>query len=222
MISKFIRKARRLLDYYQEYGFLECYRHIYADSIGYDKFAIFERDLSEPVEKVYAGIPIKIRLLHRSEKDINRLVEFWPDYYTNRLNTPQKTREIITSRLSAGEKCMIAEYEGKIIHMNWIGFQNTHLFNPFVLKKGIGAGEALSYQIYCAEKYRGNNIMSAVASQMFNLLKRGCYKKIVSYVAPHNYASIKVFTKMSGKPVQTLYYLGILGFRVSFLSRKEG
>ncbi len=221
MTSKFIRKARRLRDYYQEYGFLECCRHIYADATGYDKFAIFERDLSEPVEKVYARIPIKIRLLQQSEKDINRLVEFWPDFYTNRLNTPQKIREIIMSRLSAGEKCMIAEYEGKIIYMNWIGFQNTHLFNPYVLKKGIGADEAFSYNSYCADEYRGNNIMSAVFSQMFNLLKRKCYKKIIGYVSPHNYASIKIVTKMFGKQIQTLHYIGILGFRISFLSRRS-
>jgi RimJ/RimL family protein N-acetyltransferase len=143
--------------------------------------------------------------------------------YAPTLSTPQRIKELIINRVSAGEECIITEYEGKIIHMNWIGFQNTHLFNPsYILKRGIGADEALSYNIYCAPEYRGNHIMGAVFSEIFNLLKRKCYQKLIGYVLPDNYASIKVVTKFLGKPVQTLHFLSIFGINISFLSKRSG
>lgn len=218
MISKFIRKAGKLRDYYKEKGFGEFCRHICVDSIRYDKMVFFERDLSKLLEEVHARIPIKIRLLSQSEKDISRLTEFWPDFYAPTINNPQNIREMIVSRLSAGEECMIAEYEGKITHMNWYGFQNTYLFNPYVSKRGIGVDEFLSYNTYCAPEYRGNRIMNAVHSAMFNLLNERRYKKLITYVGPQNYSSMKVVIQICGKPVKTLHCISLLGFRKYFFT----
>lgn len=220
MNSKFTRKIRLLRDYYKAKGLTELCRFIIAWSIHYNKYYIHERDLSKPINMVQARIPVKIRLLSRSEDDINRLTEFWPDDYAPLINTPQNIREIIVSRLSAGEECIITEYEGKIVLMNWIGFQNTHLFNRYGQKWRIGANEALCYNVYCTVEYRGNNVQAASYSEIFNLLRRKGYKNLIVYVGSLNYANMKVTTKMLGEPVQTLRSLSILGFNFHFLSRR--
>lgn len=217
MISNLIRKTHILRDYYRENGFLKLCTYVYANALFiYQKYTVFERGLSGPIEEAPAKIPIDIRLLSRNEEDIDRLVEFWPDFYvyakhayTNGVFADIK--QMITARLSMGEECMIAEYEGKIIHMNWIGFQNTHLFNSYVMKRDISPKEALSYNIFCDPRFRGNKVMEAVFVEMFKLLKGKGYKKVIEYVESQNIASIRGTYRAFKKKTGNLYYIGIFG-----------
>ena len=218
MMSDFVKKLRILRDYYKKEGFLKLCKFACVNLFVYQKITVFERDLSGPIEEVHAKVPINIRLLYRDESDIDRLVEFWPTFY---VPPPEgvSIKEMIVKRLSVGEECMIAEYKGKIIHMNWIGFQNTHLFNGYVLKKGISSEEAIGYNIYTVPKYRGNKIVNAVWTEIFNFLKRKDYKRLTHYVASQNLASMKVTPKVF-KKTNILYYISILGFGRYFLSNR--
>ena len=179
---------------------------------------VFERNLSGAIEEVHAKIPINIRLLSRDESDINRLVEFWPDFYAHP-PAGVNIKEMIINRLSVGEECMIAEYNGKIIHMDWIGFQNTHLFNNYVLKKGMSPEETLAYNTYTSPEYRGNKIMDAVRIEMFKFVKRKGYKRMIAYAASQNIGSIIVHLKLF-KKTNILYIVRIFGFTKYFLSKK--
>ena len=219
MMSDFVRKLRILHDYYKKEGFKKLCKYVYANLFTYQKMIVFERDLSGPIEEVHAKIPINIRLLSRDESDIDRLVEFWPDFYTPSESTPSCIKEIIVNRLSVGEECMIAEYKGKIVHMNWIGVQNTYLFNTYIMKKCISSEGAIGYNIYTDPRYRGNNIVIAVWSEIFKYLKRKSYKKMTNYVASQNIASRRVTPKVF-KKTNTLYYINILGFGRYFLSKR--
>lgn len=220
MIANYTRKLRILHDYYKKKGLLNLCKFVCANLVRYQKFTVFERDLSEPIEELPAKIPIDIRLVSREESDIDKLVKFWPDFYTPPESTPFSIKEMIINRLSVGEECMIAEYKGKIIHMNWIGFQNTHLFNKYVLKKGVSSEELIGYNIYTDPEYRHNKVVEAVFTEIFKYLKRKNYKKIINYVGSQNIASIKVTSKVYTKKTNTLYYIGIFGFGRYFLSKK--
>jgi hypothetical protein len=220
VISKLVNKFRKLFVYYKTAGFLEFCRYIAANSFFFQKFAIFEKNISEPFQDVQAKIPVNIRLISRSEEDINRLVEFWPDVFSHPFDTPKTTKEHITNLLTAGEECMIAEYEGEIVHMNWIGFHDSHIFLAYERKRGLRIDESIGYNTYCAEKFRGNSLMNAVHTEIFYLLKRRGYKKRISYVSPNNLSSMKCSTRSWGKPVQMLYCIKILWFNFSFLSKR--
>ena len=119
----------------------------------------------------------------------------------------------------AGDRCMIAEYEGKIIHMNWIGFHNAHLFEPFERKRGLKSGEALSHNTYCAKDYRNNGLMTAVRSEVFNFLANNNYIKLINYIDHDNDASMKVTKRFGGKPVGTIHNLKILGANIAIYKR---
>ena len=221
ILFRFIQKLRKLPFHYKEKGFWGFFKHICARIIAFGQFAVFEKDLSGPIKEAHAKIQVNIRTLSRDESHIDKLVKFWPAMYAPSFSTPQDIKKLIMSRLSAGDECLIAEYQGKITHMNWIGFQNTGLFNPFVLKRGIGPNEALSYNTYCAPEYRGNNLMAATHYWMLNLMKSKGYKKMVGYVLPHNTPSMKVSTRLFGEPVQTLHFVVIFGVTFYFLLRRR-
>jgi RimJ/RimL family protein N-acetyltransferase len=221
MISKITQKVRRQCLFYRELGFAGFLRHILADSNGFHQYAIFEADLSKNIPEEKAKIRCTIRLLTINDTDIDRMVKFWPDMYAPPFSTPQSLKELMKSRLTAGEECLIAEYDGKLMYMNWIGFQNTHTFEPHELKRGLCTGEAEAYNAYCAPEYRGNSLMGAVHSNILSLYKGRGYEKVITYVQPDNNASIKVVTRIYGKPVQKVSIPKICGFSFYFLSKRS-
>ena len=216
MVLNLNRKFHILRDYCKQNGLLRVYRYVCANLFVYQKYIVFERDLCQPIEEAPAKIPIVIRLLSTNEDDIDRLVEFWPnDYayakyaYTNGVFADMK--RMITTRLSMGEECMIAEYKGKIIHMNWIGFQKTRLFNYYAMQRGITSEEALGYNIYTTPEYRGNKIAEAVWAEIFKFLKGKGYKRMINYVASWNIGPMKITQKIFKNRTGNLYYFGIFG-----------
>ena len=196
-------------------------KHICKDAIDYEKYQVMETDLSEHIEIKDAKIPVNIRTLTSSEDDISKIVAFWPDVYSPRFSTPESLKEMIIKRLAAGEVCNIAEYEGKIIHMGWQGFQNTHLWNPYVRKRGLKSDELLSYNVFCSPEYRGNNIPRAVGSRSYPRLIEKGYRKVIGYTQPNNIASISSAQSLASKPVQTLHWLNILGWNIYHLTKKK-
>jgi len=221
VISMIKNKMRKLRVYYEKQGLWGLFRHIVTNLVNYNKWAIFEGDITENHDIIEAKIPVIIRLATTSDRDINSLAEFWPDTYTPPFSTPQSVRELIAGLLTAGEKCMIAEYEGKIVHMNWMGFHDTHEYNSYETKRKLEPDEAISYYTYCAVEYRGNNLMGAVRTTLFSFLAENNYKKIISYVIPANTPSVKVNTRFSGKQPRILRTWKILGLNFNFLSRER-
>ena len=115
--------------YYRKKGFFWVCRHVLTNTIHYQKLLIFESKIDENHHKAEANIPINIRFISESEEDINELTQFWPpNDYAPPFSTPEMINNLIKERLNIGDKCLIAEYDGKIIHMNWLGFHNAHLF----------------------------------------------------------------------------------------------
>lgn len=208
--------------YYKKHGIIWLCRHIITNVFNYRKWVIFTVEINKNHETVVVIIPINIRLLTRSEDDINRLTEFWPrDTYGPPFSTPAMIKNKIKELLAAGEECMIAESNGKIVHMNWIGFYNSHVFEPYEEKLGLKQGEALSHSIYCDKEFRGNNLMGAVQTQVINHCVKNNYKKLISYVRPDNTPARKVYIRFGGVITKTLYILRILGFNICFISRKK-
>jgi RimJ/RimL family protein N-acetyltransferase len=221
VIAKITNKIRRLSIYYEKQGLWGLFKHIFTNLVHYNKWIIFEGDVSAEHVVAEAKIPVTIRLVSQSEEDIDKLAELWPEDYAPPFSTPQNVRELIAGLLRDGEKCMVAEYRGEIIHMNWMGFHDTHRYHPYEIKRKLKPNEVLSYYSYCSVKYRGNSLMGAVRSKILDYLVEHNYKKIISYVMPGNTASIKVNTRFLGKPALLVRFWSILGFNFSLLSRKR-
>jgi hypothetical protein len=191
--------------------------------VNYQKFVIFETDIYENSESRESKIPINIRVLENTEEDINKLTEFWPsDTYGSPFSTPEMIKSSIKERLDAGELCFIAEHNGEIIYMGWFGFQNAHIFTPYEKKRGLGPNEVITHSSYCAEKYRGKNVLSAVHSVKWDFMLKNGYKKLIAYVVPKHQASMKISMRYTEKPVKTVHYLRILGIPLVFLTKASG
>ena len=213
-IIKYVRKFNH---YYRKHGFFWLCRHISTNLVHYRKLIIIETVIKENYEKIEARITVNIRLLSESEKDIEGLMEL--HQIDDDVSTPEMIKNLIKERLVAGDRCMIAEYEGNIIHMNWIGFYDAHLYESFERKRGLEPGEALSHNTYCAKSYRNNGLMTAVRSEVFNFLANNNYVKLINYIDHDNDASVKVTKRFGGKPIGTIYDLKILGVNIGFLKR---
>jgi hypothetical protein len=149
------------------------------------------------------------------------MTAFWPAAYTHPYESQQDIRAKIQRRLSAGDDCMIAEYKGEIVFMSWIGYQKTHSFYEYENKRGLMAHEAIIYNTFCAEEYRGKKLMGGVKVNIINMFKGESINKIISYVSFNNLAAIKVNIGLVGPPMQTLYWLEILGIRLLFLTKRR-
>ena len=213
-------KIRRLGVYYRELGPWGLVKHILTSLVYHNKWAIFVGDINAGHDTIEAKIPVTIRLANTAEQDIDKLVELWPEDYAPPFSTQQDIKDIIEGLLKDGEKCMIAEYEGKIVHMNWMGFHDTHRYHEYEKKRELKNDEVLSYYSYCSPDYRGNNLMGAVRAKIFDYLTENNYQKIIAYVMPDNTPSIKVNTRFLGKPPLLVHFWKILGISFSFLSRK--
>ena len=100
MSNLFKNKLHSLANYYKNEGFLRLCKYIFTHLFVYERYLIFERDLSEPIEEKQAKIPINIRMLSKSDDDINRLAEFWPDFYISCKIGYPCIKEMIAYRLS--------------------------------------------------------------------------------------------------------------------------
>lgn len=212
-------QLRKLGNYYKRYGFFWVCRHIITNLFYYKKMVIFETDVYEDSVIREAKIPINIRILENTEEDINKLAEFWPsDTYGSPLDTPAMIKNNIKERLTVGELCFIAEHDGQIIYMGWFGFQNAHIFTPYEKKRGLGPGEVLTHSSFCAEEYRGKNVLSAVHSVKWDFMLKNGYKKLISYVVPKHQASMKISKRYTDKPPKSVHYLKILGIPLVFIT----
>lgn len=217
----FVSWVRKFHYYYKNKGFFWLCRHIVKNLVNYRKWVVIETRIHKDIEKVEAKIPVTIRLLSRSEEDIRRLTEFWPDIYAPVISNPQNIRDLIIEHLSAGEECMIAEYHGDIIHMNWIGFNNRHIFESYEKKRGLRDGEAISHRTYCADEYRNNRLMTAVRYRILDYLENNNYKILLSYIRSDNVPAVKVNQRFGGKVVQIFHFVSLLAFKFSLISRKR-
>jgi RimJ/RimL family protein N-acetyltransferase len=220
MVNRLTRSFQQQLVYRRKHGFLQFCKHILVDFVHYHEYAVFEGDLSRQVPEIKAKIPVMMRFLSENEADIDRLVDFWvsrPQYSGGR----RAAVKTITGRLSTGDKCFIAEYAGKIIYMDWLGFPGAHVFQPYESKRGLGEGEVLIFGTYCAPAYRGNNLMGLSGYKIVNILKNQGYTRCISYVHPDNHASIKNSERYFGKPTKRLHHWNILGLNLSFLSKEK-
>lgn len=211
-------QVRKFSNYYKKNGFFWLCRHIFTNLFHYSKWAVFETEMYENYEILKAKIPVTVRPLSKSEEDIDRMTKFWPEVYNPPFATPQNIRNLITQRLSVGERCIIAEHDGEIICMFWDGFHNAHIYTPYEKKRGIGPDEVLGYWGFCAENYRGSHVMNEIRSENWDYLLKNNYKKIITYVRYENQPAVKVSKRLDGKLVNKVYCLRIFGFPLVLLT----
>ena len=76
--------------------------------------------------------------------------------------------------------------------------------------------ELLLENCYTFEKYRGNNIMSSVLSELWELARNKGFKRLITYVRPDNVASLRVFEKLRLRKFEE-----ILELKLFFFTRRK-
>lgn len=221
MISIIKNQWRKFIHYYKQQGFMWSVYHMISDAINYQKWLIVAMEVYDIKEDVLTKIPVSIRFLSKSEDDIERLVSFWPDVYTPLFSTPQTITHLIHERLDRGEVCLIAEYNGEIIYMAWIGHYSTHINRGYETKRGLNHGEAIGYDLYCSERYRNMNVMKKARTEVIKYLYIHDYKRLINYILPTNAPSLKVAKRYGGYLEGSVRIISIFSARVSILRKSQ-
>jgi len=208
----FLFKAKYLYKFYNDNGLFSFLRLLLSSLFVYRKYMIFEKDLTNTIEAMPSKLPIIIRSINNEKYSIDKLAKFWPPFYTNPGMSHLDITKYISSRLSYGELCVIAEHQNEIIHMNWLGFQNTHMFNGYLNEGTLDLDTVLGYNIYTNPEFRHLNVVYAVWVEIFKLLRKDGYNKLIHYVSVQNVASINATSKIF-RNIGTLHYLWIFGIK---------
>ena len=148
-----------------------------------NKFLVFEIDLAQRTLSENQDNRVTIRMLENTQNDIDTLSTFW---LTNNVqfnplyNNELQVKKLISTRLETGEICVIAEFQNKIVHFNWISIFNYCPLNINIPLKYLDfqpVRHAYSYNTFTHPKYRGQGIVYEVKAFIINyIIKSGCEK----------------------------------------------
>lgn len=118
-----------------------------------------------------------------------------------------------TRKMGAGEVCMIAISEGKIISFVFAGFADSPaaMEIPFSL----GTREAYLWGAYCLPQHRSKDVQTTNTLNLCRWLQDNGYKRAFLLMDKHNKAAIRHAQKMGFQGEAQLITLRILRWRLS-------
>ena len=105
-------------------------------------------------------------------------------------------RDEIVRRLNAGQKCIIAEYKGGIVHYSWLTPKNEYADE---LEKVIllEAGERYLYNCRTMASARGKGIFPAAIARALDEANSSGASHMITLVDTNNESSLRAFAKMA-------------------------
>jgi len=104
-------------------------------------------------------------------------------------------RDEIVSRLNDGQKCIIAEYQGSIVHYSWLTSKDEYAHE---LEKVIpvGTGERYLFNCRTLASARRRGIFPVVIARALDEAGNSDASHMITLVSKNNRSSLRAFTKM--------------------------
>lgn len=150
---------------------------------------MFERDLTKRTPSAEPKIDLEIGKLEPSQQSLAELVRFWPDYYKFS-RSDDEIRRSISYYWSCGDECFCAKFQGEIIAMSWIGYQNNYMLKSLARKIGLRRNEVILHRAFVNPEFRGNNIYTFLLTAHFRYAREKGYDRSYAYVGVKNMGSI--------------------------------
>jgi hypothetical protein len=105
-------------------------------------------------------------------------------------------RDEILQRLNDGQKCIIAEHEGNIIHYSWLTSKNEYAGE---IEKVIPVAASERYLFNCRTlaSARGRGIFPAVIVRALDEARGSGASRVITLVSTNNSSSLRAFSKMA-------------------------
>ena len=215
-----MKRLKKLAYLLEQKGFNETllclakYLRINTFSYSLETYAVFRTSLDKSMPIGEFGIDVEICKIQNSDKDIDELISFWPDFFRFS-RTDEKLRQDISGCFECGDECFCVRYNNKIVGMKWIGYQYNYMLKSMAKKIGLNKEEVIFHRIFLDEEIRGKRIYPFLGSFLSNYAKNKGYKRWFAYVGVRNLASLRAHLRMCDEYLM-LHHFQITLFGISF------
>lgn len=183
--------------------------------INLESYYVFEKDLDANIKMEKSRIDLDVVRLNKQNyiSCIDALINFWPNFFRfNRNNTELK--KDIEYYFQCGDECFVAMHNGKIVAMEWCGYQKNYMLKTMGEKIGLKEDEAILHRVFVRHEYRGNNIHPFLSAYIKSTIYMNKINKVYGYVGTSNVISILSNMKINDR-CRFLYHVQVDVFTFS-------
>ncbi len=122
--------------------------------------------------------------------------------------------DLFLDRFAAGDHCVVAVVEGRIVGYEWFCVQPVHREGTWDYPIEIPPGFVYAYDAYVDPAYRNSGVWlrfkAYLGTWMVNAGKRG----VITFVDYGNWASLRTHLRFGFRPAQSVVALNILGVKL--------
>ncbi len=160
-----------------------------------DRWFFFEADLTAPLPRLTARVPLEVRLANPED---------W-ERFADEFHTVQVDREEARRRFERGDMAILGLSSGHLAHVQWVAFSSPIWLEDLGISLSLNTGEAYDYDVVTLPAWRGQGIQFAVLPFVTAYMRaRGC-DRFVYYVAADNVQSLKVPARLGRKKTRTVW-----------------
>lgn len=203
-VSKLEEYLSKIKKAYRTGGIFLVLKGGFKKSFEMNKAYWFERDLSLPIPKFNAKIPLEVNIQAKDEtfEWLKKEDRVW-------MLDPQE----IKVALEQGHFLSNIKYKGQIIGSIKVGFGKVFILD---FKKNIYFPDKVAFHtdVYVVPEYRGLGVTPYLMTEVMRFLKDKGFVKIRCHIPPWNVASIKSHTKIGFKKIRYIRFFRIFGLRI--------
>lgn len=165
-----------------------------------NRFLFFETDLTKPIVQVEPRIPLEIRFMTPGD------IEAFAPLFNTRGLSPEE----IHSRLTRGDKCILACSDAELAGFCWLGFSSQWVSEIGVMLC-LAPGDVYGYDDVTFPAWRGNRIHPAIILYRSQYARAHGYTRYVSYIRADNPRSLRTVARLGHRQTKTILAVRLLG-----------
>lgn len=125
----------------------------------------------------------------------------------------------IERRLAAGDRCLVARLDGRIVHAGWLA--SRPVWSDYLgMDVAPRPGEAYVYESFTDPAHRRSGITAARSTVALRLARDEGHRSIIGIVMPENRAAFGPARKMGFAPCGVIGWVGVGRWRYEFDRRR--
>lgn len=202
---RILRRAREVL---QEESFKSLWFKVLGETV-YRRMVLRDRLLDEPIPEVTARLPVVVSLLGETELD---------EYLAAR---PEADPSEIRRRFAAGQLCIVARHEGRIVNTCWATTGRAWI-GYLAREVRLAPDEVYIYESYTLPSSRGQNIAPVRLMHALRYFREAGYRRVLAAIMPENQPAFRLNDKLGYRTIGVMGYLKLGSWRYEFCRVKRG
>jgi GNAT superfamily N-acetyltransferase len=131
------------------------------------------------------------------------------------LVTFRNHRDVFLARFAEGDRCAVAEVDGRIVGYEWFCNRGIHEETAWGYRILIPAGYVYAYDAFIDPGYRNSGIWLRFKAHLGDLMRETGHIGVLTFVDYGNWPSLRTHLRFGFKPDTEVFVIKILGKLVS-------